>query len=301
MDLLALVDFNLVATHGGFGKASRASGKPKATLSRHVMELEESLGVRLLERGARSLRLTEQGAALFTRSAALLGELTDLGDSIGAGHERPRGLLRVGVPLLFAHIAIGPIAARFAAANPEVRLEIIAEDRFVDLVDEGFDVVVRTNPRPDDSLVGRCIIRDHLVVAAAPSLPRPVPGSEPSVVPAVMLITSPEGTQWAIEDQVLRPDPILRLSSMTMVRDATLTGAGAAMLPYSLIASDITAGRLVSWGRGTGRDVEVWVLHTSRRLASSKVSAFVQFLVDEFANKSLLGYQGRPNHYLGSI
>jgi DNA-binding transcriptional LysR family regulator len=295
MDLLALVDFNLVATHGGFGKASRASGKPKATLSRHVMELEESLGVRLLERGARSLRLTEQGAALFARSDSLLGELADLGESIGSGLERPRGLLRVSVPLLFAHIAIGPIAARFAAANPDVRLEIVAEDRFVDLVDEGFDVVVRTNPRPDDNLVGRCIIHDHLVVAAAPSLPRPAPGSDPVAVPAVMLIASPQPAQWVVEGRVLLPDPVMRLSSMMMVCHAAMAGAGAAMLPRSLVDADIAAGRLVSWGRGAGKDVEVWVLHTSRRLASSKVSAFVRFLVDEFASKSLLDYQGRTD------
>ena len=91
MDLLALADFNLVARHGGFGKASRAEGRPKATLSRRVAELEASLDLRLFERGARTLKLTEEGRALFERTALLLTELDETATAIASGGHNPRG------------------------------------------------------------------------------------------------------------------------------------------------------------------------------------------------------------------
>src|SRR3954470_13558872 len=91
MDLLALTDFNLVARHGGFGRAARATGRPKATLSRRVAELESSLGLRLLERGASSLKLTEEGRALYERTWALLAEVDETAAAIASGGEKPQG------------------------------------------------------------------------------------------------------------------------------------------------------------------------------------------------------------------
>ncbi len=91
MDLTALTSFNSVATHGGFGHASRSTGQPKATLSRHVRELEESLGVRLIERGGQTLRLTEEGAALHAQTDRLLGEIKDAGQAVVGGMAQPRG------------------------------------------------------------------------------------------------------------------------------------------------------------------------------------------------------------------
>src|SRR5690348_4483509 len=143
MDLLALGDFNLVARHGGFGRAARAAGRPKATLSRRVAELESSLGLRLFERGVRTLKLTEEGRALYERTAALLTELDETAAAIASGADRPRGRLRISVPLLFAQTAGGKLAAQFALKYPEVRLEVMAEDRAIDMVEEGFDLVIR--------------------------------------------------------------------------------------------------------------------------------------------------------------
>ncbi len=292
MDLLALADFNLVAAHGGFGRASRASGKSKATLSRRVKELEEGLGIRLLERGARSLKLTEGGRSLFARTEGLLREVAEVGAAISTGLDQPRGPLRVSAPVLLAHVALGRIAADFARAYPEVRLEITAEDRIIDPVEDGFDVVIRTNPAPDERLVGRCILHDELVVVAPPSLVRPASSMDdnPSV-PAVVLGAWPPGMTWRIAgDQhpgTVRPDPVLRLSSLLMVRDAVLAGAGAGLLPRFIVADDIQAGRLACWGAVKDRPVAIWALHPSRRLVSSKVAAFLDFLVKAFPGQVL--------------
>jgi DNA-binding transcriptional LysR family regulator len=152
MDLTAVTDFNLVAKHGGFGAASRATATPKATLSRHVRELEERLGVRLIERGARPLRLTEEGAALHARTEEPFGTIADALQDIKAGLNRPSGRLRISAPLLFASTSLGPLAAAFLAAYPDVLLEVTTDDGFVDLRDGELDLVIRANPRPDDDL-----------------------------------------------------------------------------------------------------------------------------------------------------
>lgn len=287
MDLMALADFNLVASHGGFGRAARASGRPKATLSRRVMELEESLGVRLLERGQRSLRLTEEGATLHARTEGLLGEVAEIGEAIAGGLARPHGNLRVSAPLLFAHVALGRVAAGFIQAYPDVRLEIVADDRRIDPVEEGFDVVIRVNPKPDETLVGRCFLQDQPLIVAPPTLARPPRGADPAPVPAVLLSTIPEPDLWHCADgQTLRPAPALRLSSLVMVHDAVRAGAGAAVLPPSIVKDDLAAGRLVSWG-ASDQPVALWALHTSRRLASRKIQAFVEFLCEAFTDREL--------------
>src|SRR5438067_10324199 len=113
MDFNALGDFQLVAAHGGFGKASRASGRSKATLSRRVAELEQALGIRLIERGTQRLELTEAGQLLLRRTEGPMHELAEAAAAAGDGVATPRGTLRIAAPLLFSQVALGGIAARF--------------------------------------------------------------------------------------------------------------------------------------------------------------------------------------------
>src|SRR3954466_8182637 len=193
MDLLALADFNLVARHGGFGRAARSSGRPKATLSRRVAELESSLGLRLFERGSRALKLTQEGRLLFERTGALLSELEETATAIASGGDSPRGRLRLSAPLLFSQIALGKLAAQFALKYPEVRLEVTTEDRTVDMIEEGYDLVIRVNPAADESLVGRIFLRDRLVVVASPGLSRP---ADDQPVPAVVRGVADQTTTW---------------------------------------------------------------------------------------------------------
>jgi DNA-binding transcriptional LysR family regulator len=279
MDLLALADFNLVARHGGFGRAARETGRPKATLSRRVAELEAALGLRLFERGARVLKLTQEGRALYERTGALLAEIDETAAALASGGDRPRGRLRISAPLLFSQTAMGALAAGFARAYPDVRLEVTTEDRPVDMVEEGYDLVIRVNPDPDESLVGRIFLRDRLVVVASPQLARPADGAP---VPAVV---RPVGDQaaWQVAGQPdIAIDPVLRLSSLVMVRDAVRAGVGAGCLPASVVSHDIAAGRLVRWGDVAAPEIALWALYPSRRLLSARVSAFLDFLKAAF-------------------
>lgn len=286
MDLTSLADFNAVALHGGFGPASRALDRPKATLSRRVAELEEDLGVRLIERGARRLRLTEEGLALHERTRGLMTEIQEAGEAVASRAPVPRGRLRISAPVVFAHVALCQIAARFALAYPQVELEIIAEDRVADPVEDGYDLVIRIDPPHDEQLVGRRILGDERLVVASPGMSIPsMSASEADElqVPAVMSIAAPSGVLWNMQTEgggvrVIKPIPVLRMSSLLMVREAVLQGVGAALLPRLLVEQDVRTGRLVCWGAEAGSPVEIWALYSSRRLLSAKVRAFMDML-----------------------
>jgi len=281
MRLDDLSDFVLVASHGGYSQASRASGRSKASLSRKVMDLEASLGVRLFERGARSVHLTQEGELLLSRTAGPLAEIAEAAETLRDGRAHPQGRLRVNVPSLFGLMMMGRLAAQFTAAYPEVTLEVSMDDREVDLASEGYDLVIRANPQADSELVGTCFLREEVLVVAAPSL------GDAQPVPVVVRNTTRNPDIWRIAglpDREIVTKPVLELSAFTMVHDAVLTGIGAAMLPRMLVADDLKDGRLVSWGPVAGKPTELWVLHTSRRFASAKVTAFMQFLKSAFAD-----------------
>ncbi|MGJ7610330.1 MULTISPECIES: LysR family transcriptional regulator [unclassified Variovorax] len=289
MDFLALADFNLVARHGGFGRAARESGRPKATLSRRVADLERGLNLRLFERGARTLKLTEEGRALYERTTVLLTEIDETAAAIASGGGAPRGRLRVSAPLLFSQAAMGKLAARFAVKYGDVRLEVTTEDRAVDMVEEGYDLVIRVNPDPDARLVGRIFLRDRLVVVASPELGRPK-----GAVPAPVVLRGGEAWEqnstWEMTGargtKRIAVEPMLRLSSLFMVRDAVRAGVGAARLPLSLVAHDLAAGRLVLWGDVEGPEIALWALYPSRRLLSARVAVFLDFLKEAFPTGS---------------
>lgn len=285
MDLHALADFSLVATHGGFGRASRASGRPKATLSRKVSELEASLGVRLIDRGSRTLRLTGEGRALHERTQGALAEIAEAGQAVASGASVPSGKLRVSAPIVLAHVLLPRIAAAFVVAYPQVDLEIVAEDRRADPVEDNYDLVIRVDPGVDERLVGRRILEDERLLVALPGRTigwhaegeagdraEAAVGHAATLTGDVWRVATPEGVR------IVRPHFRLRFSSFLMVRDAVLAGAGIAVVPKLLVADDLAAGRLVCWGVDDGPRVEIWALQNSRRLSSTRVRAFLEAL-----------------------
>jgi DNA-binding transcriptional LysR family regulator len=208
-----------------------------------------------------------------------MNEIAEAVDMLRDGRAHPQGRLRVNVPSLFGLMLMGRIAAEFKLAYPEVALEVTMEDREVDLVSEGYDLVIRANPKPDSELVGSCFLREQLLVVSAPSLVRQSP------VPVVVRHAGRNPAIWQIAgspSSEIETMPVLELPALTMIRDAVLTGIGAAKLPLVLVKEDLAAGRLVSWGELAGQPTEIWALHPSRRLASAKVKAFMQFLKTAF-------------------
>jgi DNA-binding transcriptional LysR family regulator len=297
MDLNALRDFLAVTEHGGYAEAGRVLGLPKSTLSRRVAALERSLGVRLLDRNSRRLRLTAEGGALRDRATGLVASLMELEEQLRPEGAPLSGRVRISVPVLFGHVFLGQIAARFAALHPGLVLEAAVEDRRVDLLRDGFDAALRINPIPDGTLSGRLLGRNRLLLVVAPPLAEHLgyKGRSPQnlVWPAVVRqgwgsdggwsITGPNGPARVLAD--LR----LSLSSPLAIRDAVVAGAGAALLPASLVRQDLADGRLISLGERNGGPEEVWIVHASGRLPSRRLRALIDTMVSYFAEEPILG------------
>ncbi|SFT96267.1 DNA-binding transcriptional regulator, LysR family [Kosakonia arachidis] len=284
MDINALKDFHLIAASGGIGAASRASGKPKATLSRRLTDLEEVLGVRLIERGGQKLQITEAGERLLSRTVGAIRDIDEAVESAREDTANPSGWLRIAAPLLFSQLALGRLLAEFRRRYPHIYVEVISENRVSDLVDEHFDVAIRINPRSNSALVGRRFARDKLTLVAVPTVQMPVgDGQSAPEIPAIVMSTYSDTEIWRVQDGQCRftPQPVMRLSSLLTVRDAVMAGAGAAMLPGSLVSQQLEKGELVCWGEAD-TFTELWVLHTSRRLQSPKVKVFVEFICEQY-------------------
>ncbi|MBV8399285.1 MAG: LysR family transcriptional regulator [Acetobacteraceae bacterium] len=297
MDLNAVRDFLAVAEHGSYAEAGRLLGLPKSTLSRRVAALEQSLGVRLIDRNSRRLRLTAEGDELRERAGTLVAALSDLEEQVRPGDAPLKGSLRISVPVLFGHVCLGRIAARFAEAHPGVLLEAVVEDRTVDLLREGFDAALRVNPSTDSTLTGRLLGRNRLVLVASPALASRLgyEGRSPQdlVWPAVVRQGWGDDGGWNLAgaEGVVRilAQARLDLSSPLAIRDAVVAGAGAALLPQILVGEDLAVGRLIRLGERIGAPEEIWIVHASGRLPSRRLRALMDTMVAFFADEPLSG------------
>lgn len=291
MDLNALRSTLAIARHGGIARTVRATGTPRSTLSRHLAELEQTLGTRLVERTSRQFRLTEAGQALVDLAQEPLDVLTGIEDRIRPTSGPLSGKLRLSVPFLFGHTLLGRVAAAFAEAHPDVFLDVVIDDRHVDLLREGFDAAVRIRPAPDSSLTGRLLTRSRLVLVAAPSLTQQ-PGfdaatPEQAIWPAVVRPGWGDDGGWDLSapggSVRVAARPRLALSSPLAMLDATLAGLGAAFLPEGLVQNHVAEQRLVVLGVRAGPPDEVWILHAAGRLPSRKLVALMGVMTDLFA------------------
>jgi len=290
MDLNALQDFVLVATHGGFAPASRAKGIPKSSLSRRIRDLEDRLGVRLLDRTSRTFRLTDEGGELFHTAGPTLSGIEEVEQALQSrsGGE-PTGRLRIAAPTLFGNFFMGKLAARYHAAYPKVELEVVVGDRSFDLLAEGFDAAIRVNSPDTSDLVRRRFASCCMQLVAAPGFAAKLGKLTPGKcreLPMALFDHPPVAPPWRFSDGKRRvevvPRATLRLSTLAMVRDAVLEGAGFAMLPNTLVGEDIAGGALLHFGDLEGVDVDLSIVHPSRRLVSRRLRAFIDMVVATF-------------------
>ncbi|MBC7739367.1 MAG: LysR family transcriptional regulator, partial [Candidatus Saccharibacteria bacterium] len=153
----------------------------------------------------------------------------------------------------------------------------------VDLIDEGYDVVIRINPRPDSQLVGRCFHRDDLLLVAPADLARPPDAETPVslVAGSSAPVLQKRGLIDGNSERHVTLKTVLRLPSPLMVRDAVVAGAGVGILPRMLIARSLEQGLVQDWGCLVDVRIELWALHASRRLTSARIVAFLDFLSGE--------------------
>jgi DNA-binding transcriptional LysR family regulator len=292
MDLDALRDFIAVDQAGSFAAAARATGTPKSTLSKRLQMLEASLGVRLVERSTRKLRLTPDGVLLRDRAVGLLAQADELERLMRGRNDEPQGRLRVSVPVLLGQTHMGRIAAAFSRCWPKVTIEAVFTDRYVDLIEEDFDCAIRTGPLDDSNLIARRLTSSHtILVAGARFLEALAPIESPADIVNVPTISfAPAGTPvpWQLESQGQRqnvnPRSAIVLGSLHATYMAAIAGGGVALIPEMVAKTAIAEGSLIAllpnW-RGPATTISI--VYPSRRHPSARLRAFIDVLTEQIA------------------
>lgn len=251
--LTALRVFRRVAELGSFTRAAKDLRISNAAASKNVRELEEELGVPLVQRTTRRLNLTPAGQGYYERCAVILDELIDADRTVKDLRASPRGVLRVAAPMSFGLTSLMPAVATFLERWPELRMELELNDRLVDPIREGFDVCIRGGTALEDSsLVARRLTTIERVLVAAPStVPSPRLRSPSDLTKQRCLVyslaSSPDEwtfTKGRAKKTVTISGPLHVNSSLALVRAAT-NGAGLALVPSFSVATELEDGRLV--------------------------------------------------------
>lgn len=287
VDLNAVAIFIQIVEKKSLTAAARALELPKSTVSRKLSQLEARLGVRLLQRTPRQLRLTEAGVLFHERCADLLARVEEAESAVSGLQEIPRGRLRVSAGLDFGTTVLGPLVQGFVQLHPQLTVELVLSDRTVDLVGESFDVAIRIGSVRDTSLVARRLGPTHGVLCASPAyLARqgtPAAPEELARHACVVFNSPPHTDEWKLQGpeglRTVRVSGPLFVNSLTLVRDAALAGLGIARLPLFICGVDLEAGRLrrvlPSWSTD---ERLVHAVYPSSKNLSRKVRVFVDFL-----------------------
>ena len=291
-DLARIRAFLQVFEAGGFSAAARQNGRSKALLSKYVTDLEDYLGVRLMNRTTRKLSLTEAGEIYFREASQLLQQLDELDATIIDQTAEPRGLLRVSAPRNLGETALAPAIFAFLSDNPQVAVDLRLEDRYVDLVDEGIDVALRISLLQDSSLIARRICPIRHLVCAAPALlakiGRPESGEALRALPCIIDTNMPAHGNWRFFEEgrnlsVQVSGPV-RVNSPVAALQAAVAGLGFAVLPSYLANPEIAAGRLAAVLEDRMPEgPSLQAVYPHRRHLAGKVRALIDHLVDWFA------------------
>ncbi len=295
MDKLgAMRAFARVAESGSFSSAARLLGRSKAVVSKQIASLEAALGVQLLARTTRQVRLTEVGRSYFERCVQVLAELDDLESNVQQSQSSPRGVLRVTGPQTFAELHLSDAVREFLLRYPELKMELVLTDRIVDLVDDGFDVAIRVGQLEDSSLLARRLTASSVVTCAAPAYlaRRGVPRSPEQLIDHDLVLDSnvrQPGT-WRFRRGTrtvnVRVSGRLQVNSAVMVRHLLVGGAGIGLCPEFVVRDDLEAGRLVPLlAQFSGYDLGVYAVYPHTRHVPSRVRVFVDFLADYLGGK----------------
>jgi DNA-binding transcriptional LysR family regulator len=287
-DLTLVAVFVRVVELRSFSAAARALGTTTSAVSKRIARLEDRLGARLLSRTTRRLSLTEAGSALFARGSRILAELEAAELEVGRHSDRPHGTLRVNGPVVFGERHVAPLLPEFLATYPEVQLDLSLSDRYVDVVEEGWDAVIRIGRPVDSGLVARRLGTARLVVCAAPSyLERRGVPEEPSDLLAhncLRYTMAQARSEWTFRApdgaaRALAVSGNLRCDHGGAMHAAVRAGLGIAMLPTFIVDDDLRSGALVELLRDrVASEVVINLVWPAGRHAQPKVKAFADFL-----------------------
>lgn len=300
-DLNDLQYFAAVIDYNGFSAAGRALSLPKSSISRRIDRLETRLGVRLLERSTRAMRLTEIGAAYYARCKAMLAEIDAAEQDLAVLRGDPVGTIRISCPTGLAQFALARIVAEFMGGYPLVRVQVTATNRAVDIIEEPIDVAIRARAHlHDEALTMRRLGTNTLVFVASPDF-----AAAHSEVTALDVLARLPFLSFL--DNVSRPSgtfigpggarqtstfvPVLWANDFNIIIAAARAGRGFALLPGEVAERSFADGSLVrllpQWH---SEDVTIHAVFATRRGATPALRAFIDYLATHFES----AWRGAP-------
>lgn len=310
-----LVAFVSVVDAGSFSAAASRLDVAPSSLSRAVARLEQRVGTRLLRRTTRRLDLTPEGERFYDRVVRILADLEEAESDIRVGSSKPRGRLRVSVPVPFALHQLIPRLHRLTARYPDLEVDVGMTDTLVDLLEDRTDVAIRIAPLTDSTLYARVIAECGLHLVAAPAylasrgLPT-TPADLEAGYEAVRFSALPALNEWRLREadgsfRVIRPRTRIAADNGEAVRQLVLQGHGMARLSAFMVEEDLRTGRLVEVlpDANPGDRQIIHAVYPERAGNSARLKVFLDFLRQEFAagNWSTASSDIHPANTLGPV
>ncbi|MEY5100089.1 MAG: hypothetical protein RJA36_2808 [Pseudomonadota bacterium] len=307
MDRLTELElFVKVAECGSVGGAADALGLSNPAASRHLASLEKRLSARLVERNTRRLYLTSEGQEFYERARTALAELQEAEAAINSSTIDPSGVLKISASLSFSLHQIAPRLKRYHQLYPNVRVHVEAANRYLDMIDHGIDVAIRTREfEPDSNITIRRLGSTRRILCAAPNYlaERGTP-KHPQELPAhdfLVYVLANKASELRLsrdsESVLVTVQGLLESNDGQVLRRAALDGMGILVQPSYIVYDDIVAGRLVpvlnDWDLPR---LQINIAYPSRKYLSAKVRSFIDFMVDEFARND---YERKWTSFMG--
>jgi DNA-binding transcriptional LysR family regulator len=295
MDKLASIRaFTKVVQLGSFSNAAKELRLSRSAISKYIIELEEELGVQLLHRTTRSASPTESGQAYYDRCLAILADLEEADMAVKRLQAEPRGIMRINAPMSFGTLHLGRALADFMEKYPELRIQLVLSDEFLDPVQEGFDVTLRIAELLSSSLIARKIVPARRVICAAPSYlerrgtpEHPIDLRHHDCLTYGHLAT---GNQWKLTgpdgDHWVQIPWMLCTNNAEVLRDAAIRGRGIALLPTFIAGAELRDGGLRAiLTTYTAPELSLYAIYPPTRHLSIKIRAIIDFLVERFGGQ----------------
>lgn len=286
-DLNEMAIFVHVVEAGSFTGAARHLGLPKSTVSRKITQLEERLGIRLIQRTTRSLRLTDTGNAYYNHCARIMGEIEEANIAVTHMQSTPTGTLRITAPVLFGSTVLAGLIADYCDQHPQVTVDMALSDQKLDLVQDGIDVAFRVGTLEDSSLIGRHLGDVRSLLCASPGyIKKHGEIHHPDTLCEHNLMTLTQWPSWQLcgpggQTHNHNVQPRVQVNDFASLHTLALSGSGVVPLPSIIAAPAIRSGKLVQvlpeWPFEAS---PIHALYPSNRHLSAKVRSFVEFVIE---------------------
>ncbi|WP_444885071.1 LysR family transcriptional regulator [Microbulbifer sp. PSTR4-B] len=287
----AIPVFVTVAETGGFSPAAKLLGISKSAVSKRVSQLEEQLGVKLLHRTTRKLSLTEAGEHFFQHARIAYQAAQDAQDAVTQLQGEPQGRLRINAPMSFGRLHLAPLIPVFLKRYPKITIDLVMDDKVVDLIGEGFDIAIRGGDLPDTSLIARKLAPLQSVLCASPAyleeFGKPIELEQLTEHNCLMFTYSRDVKEWNfIQDNHLHTIEVrgnYQVNNSEALREAILQGLGIGRLPTFVAGADIKSGLLVPLFEEYQMPAKtIYAVFPERQYMPAKVRAFIDFAIEYF-------------------